>query len=1173
MKRFTLILVAVLMCIVGATAQSKGTLQTNVKKVTKTAQAKVPERPVLKVTELNVGAADKQNRQLPKAVQRQQSSHGKQAAGGAKLQPRKRIAANVAQRRAAGVIIEQPAGTYYNMVYDCSYFGYSWLGGQYSGTYSEALGEVVEGTDGCLYIHNLLTEMPTEEGYWVKAEKVAGEADTYVIHEQPIYVENYYGELYTYSIMKVVYNSIEGEMVPAKNTDIKITWKDGKLRTASEFNDPSSLATTISAYDDSDYWSGAMNWNITMTPQTEVAITELPVGVEAKEMVMKYISGYQEVESEDDGSTLSPVVDAQKVKIAVSGSDIYLQYYTSIDSWIRGTISGNKATFANRQYLGPDRSYGQQAYFVAGDAEDNFPENVVFDYDPATNKLSNSKLYIYANGGKTKLYYLSVYEDPEIFQFVETAATPQPVDELSISGYNYMPSYGYGFVDFSISKFDASGNYLDPDKLYYKVYVGDDEDNTVFTFTPEEYASLNGPVTEIPFSYHDGDFWCSGESHELTIYFNLAKNIGFQVVYKGGGEERASEITWYWKNNGAAGFESVFPQVENPVVNSELATGEMALNLGEVAYAFGSGRDATETYDVAMKIEDDWSIAAKLTGMKIMGVSVPFISIDSISNVKVWLSTSIELGADGKFTPNGPSKALTLKDNGFTTVRFDEPYEIPEGGVYIGYSFTQAYTGETSQPVALTDNTNTGGFMIHSDKVYRLGWADMTGTEGDLGVEAILAGGDADAADVTVMKDVFLKTGTAGKTSAQIVNYGYNGLKSIAYDYKMLGYDDASDQEITLSGKGEVTGIDVPSVFGGYVNANVDIPAAEKNSDYVFYADVTKANDKDNAIEDNEGQCNVYVMNFVPKKRPLMEEYTGTWCGYCPRGFVGLEKMSELYPEDFVALSYHNGDPMEVTTFFPSDVQGFPSAYLDRKWEVDAYYGMEQNGFGIDKAWLLRSNEFGVADIDVEASWSEDQKTINIKSTATFARSEESANYAISYAVVADGLTGTGDDWAQSNYYSGGSMGYPQYMDQFTSGESHVTGLVFNDVLVASSDYDGVEGSLPETIVAGTPYTHEFSFNAADILNTAGKSVIQDKNKVKVVAMLVSWGEVYNANKCKVTGTATGIRDLNAATDRVVNTEYFDLSGRKVLLPSNGIYIQSQQLKNGETVTRKVVIK
>ena len=79
----------------------------------------------------------------------------------------------------------------------------------------------------------------------------------------------------------------------------------------------------------------------------------------------------------------------------------------------------------------------------------------------------------------------------------------------------------------------------------------------------------------------------------------------------------------------------------------------------------------------------------------------------------------------------------------------------------------------------------------------------------------------------------------------------------------------------------------------------------------------------------------------------------------------------------------------------------------------------------------------------------------------------------------------------------------------------------------------------------------------------------QKETGVKIVA--VSIDQAQNINK--VTDIGTGIRDLNAAADRVVKTEYFDLSGRKVLLPSNGVYIQSQQLKNGETVTRKVVFK
>ena len=75
----------------------------------------------------------------------------------------------------------------------------------------------------------------------------------------------------------------------------------------------------------------------------------------------------------------------------------------------------------------------------------------------------------------------------------------------------------------------------------------------------------------------------------------------------------------------------------------------------------------------------------------------------------------------------------------------------------------------------------------------------------------------------------------------------------------------------------------------------------------------------------------------VPVHRPLMEEYTGTWCGYCVRGLLGLQKLAELYPDDYVCVSYHNGDPMEIAYDFPSPIAGYPSAWVDRGMEVDPY--------------------------------------------------------------------------------------------------------------------------------------------------------------------------------------------------------------------------------------------
>ena len=67
-------------------------------------------------------------------------------------------------------------------------------------------------------------------------------------------------------------------------------------------------------------------------------------------------------------------------------------------------------------------------------------------------------------------------------------------------------------------------------------------------------------------------------------------------------------------------------------------------------------------------------------------------------------------------------------------------------------------------------------------------------------------------------------------------------------------------------------------------------------------------------------------------------------------------------------------------------------------------------------------------------------------------------------------------------------------------------------------------------------------------------------------------GEIVNAAKCKVMPAGTGI---NAATSsRIVDTvNYYDLSGRKVLIPNGGVYIKSIRYKDGTTLNQKVLVK
>ena len=69
------------------------------------------------------------------------------------------------------------------------------------------------------------------------------------------------------------------------------------------------------------------------------------------------------------------------------------------------------------------------------------------------------------------------------------------------------------------------------------------------------------------------------------------------------------------------------------------------------------------------------------------------------------------------------------------------------------------------------------------------------------------------------------------------------------------------------------------------------------------------------------------------KKRVLVEDYTGTWCGWCPRISYAIEKFEEE-TDDAVIVAAHQGDPMQfsqITALMNAfGVTGFPTGIINR---------------------------------------------------------------------------------------------------------------------------------------------------------------------------------------------------------------------------------------------------
>ena len=82
----------------------------------------------------------------------------------------------------------------------------------------------------------------------------------------------------------------------------------------------------------------------------------------------------------------------------------------------------------------------------------------------------------------------------------------------------------------------------------------------------------------------------------------------------------------------------------------------------------------------------------------------------------------------------------------------------------------------------------------------------------------------------------------------------------------------------------------------------------------------------------------------------VMEEFTGTWCGWCPRGMRAVELLSEIYGDRFIPIGVHYNDVFESADFkyildnYASG--GFPGCTLNRLTSSDPYNGSGEHGKG-----------------------------------------------------------------------------------------------------------------------------------------------------------------------------------------------------------------------------------
>ena len=318
----------------------------------------------------------------------------------------------------------------------------------------------------------------------------------------------------------------------------------------------------------------------------------------------------------------------------------------------------------------------------------------------------------------------------------------------------------------------------------------------------------------------------------------------------------------------------------------------------------------------------------------------------------------------------------------------------------------------------------------------------------------------------------------------------------------------------------------------------------------------------DDDASNNNGQTLHNTLSQATNKAVVIEEGTGTWCGWCPRGAVAMDYMVSTYPNDFIGIAVHNGDPMTVTAYDNgADISGFPGCNVDRVL-LDA--SVSQSAF--QQYYNDRVN-LGVP-ANIEATVSGTGSSVTIDASATFYTPVSSANFRLGVVIVENGVTGTTSGYAQANYYSGGTTamgGYESLPDPVPAAQ-----MVYDHVGRALlGGYSGQAGSVPATITDGTVANYSFNYTVPSTSTRAN---------MKAVVMLLdlTTGEIVNATEVSI--AEAGIDNIdeislevypNPASD-IVNVSFeaegdytitiTDLAGREVATQSLSNLTGSQKI-------------
>lgn len=531
-----------------------------------------------------------------------------------------------------------------------------------------------------------------------------------------------------------------------------------------------------------------------------------------------------------------------------------------------------------------------------------------------------------------------------------------------------------------------------------------------------------------------------------------------------------------------------------------------------------------------------------LTGNKIAGINGCLTSNADISNVYIFVRSKLdgENLAYFKLTPN----QLNPVKRGVNKLKFKTPWTIPadlEGGLYIGFGYI--ITDDNARGLSANSTPIPGAFFLRR----RDGkWYDFS-DKGSASIEAVIEGDN--------LPGVNLRLSRVDTPEAFVMSKGNLDVRFFVHNFgtrAVSAFDIVAEIEGKEVARQRVTQTVEPNAMG-VCTVSLRPEVAQSGDKEVTYRieGIAEGADEDMADNARDGEFEAVAKDYP--RHILSEEFTTESCGSCPPVVEMLHGLLQK-PEyaNVIQVAHHAGYKTDhlTTPFHETYVSLFgggsfaPGLCVERR----AYETWDQVYFPEDEkmvteVWDAALSKPALVSVNLTANYTDEAENklrVNVwgeKSTLHLAQ-----NPVVTVWLVENGLPSKHQASATKDFI-----------------HNHVTRAV------GSAD------------VWGDPVSFEgdtYSYTCTMDLDPSWV-----KENMEVVAFLGENTGKYNGHEVKNAAVMpfsaigdTGVQGV-AADSPVVSTEYFDLAGRRIAEPTQGIAIKRVTRADGSVRTFKTVVR